>query len=165
MTYGPFLLFALIVAGSALGVILLRNPIHAALFLTVNLAGVAALYLTLQAQFLALVQVIVYAGAIAVLFVFAIMVLIPGKEETGPDPLRAQRWLAVPFAGLLLLETLLILRSAGMQTATRPAATAASNEPLYRLLLTDFLFPFEVTSVLLLTALVGVMALAMRKVS
>jgi NADH-quinone oxidoreductase subunit J len=165
MTYGPFLLFALIVAGSALGVILLRNPIHAALFLTVNLAGVAALYLTLQAQFLALVQVIVYAGAIAVLFVFAIMVLIPGKEETGPDPLRAQRWLAVPFAGLLLLETLLILRSAGMQTATRPAATAASNEPLYRLLLTDFLFPFEVTSVLLLTALVGVMALAKRKVS
>ena len=106
-----------------------------------------------------------YAGAIAVLFVFAIMVLIPGKEETGPDPLRAQRWLAVPFAGLLLLETLLILRSAGMQTATRPAATAASNEPLYRLLLTDFLFPFEVTSVLLLTALVGVMALAKRKVS
>jgi NADH:ubiquinone oxidoreductase subunit 6 (subunit J) len=164
MSYGTFLLFALIVVGSAFGVILLRNPIHAALFLTVNLAGVAALYLTLQAQFLALVQVIVYAGAIAVLFVFAIMVLIPGKEETGPDPLRAQRWLAVPFAGLLLLETLLILRSAGMQTVTRPAA-AASNEPLYRLLLTDFLFPFEVTSVLLLTALVGVMALAKRKVS
>ncbi|HKZ06117.1 MAG TPA: NADH-quinone oxidoreductase subunit J [Methylomirabilota bacterium] len=165
MPYGPFLLFALIVVGSAFGVILLRNPIHAALFLTVNLAGVAALYLTLQAQFLALVQVIVYAGAIAVLFVFAIMVLIPGKEETGPDPLRAQRWLAVPFAGLLLLETLLILRSAGMQTAARPAATEASNEPLYRLLLTDFLFPFEVTSVLLLTALVGVMALAKRRVS
>jgi NADH:ubiquinone oxidoreductase subunit 6 (subunit J) len=166
MAYASFLLFAFLVVGSALGVILLRNPIHAALFLTVNLAGVAALYLTLQAQFLALVQVIVYAGAIAVLFVFAIMVLIPGKEETGPDPLRAQRWLAVPFAGLLLLETLLILRSSGMQTATRPAASAAvGNEPLYRLLLTDFLFPFEVTSVLLLTALVGVMALTKRKVS
>ena len=165
MSYAPFLLFAFIVVGSALGVILFRNPIHAALFLTVNLAGVAALYLTLQAQFLALVQVIVYAGAIAVLFVFAIMVLIPGKEETGPDPLRAQRWLAVPFAGLLLLETLLILRSAGMQTVTRPATAPVSNEPLYRLLLTDFLFPFEVTSVLLLTALVGVMALTKRKVS
>ena len=165
MTWGPVLLFALIVAGSALGVILFRNPIHAALFLTVNLAGVAALYLTLQAQFLALVQVIVYAGAIAVLFVFAIMVLIPGKEETGPDPLRAQRWLAVPFAGLLLLETLLILRSTGMQTAGPAPGAAVSNEPLYRLLLTDFLFPFEVTSVLLLTALVGVMALTKRKVS
>jgi NADH:ubiquinone oxidoreductase subunit 6 (subunit J) len=165
MSYAPFLVFAFIVAGSALGVILLRNPIHAALFLTVNLAGVAALYLTLQAQFLALVQVIVYAGAIAVLFVFAIMVLIPGKEETGPDPLRAQRWLAVPLVGLLLLETLLVLRSSGMQTAPRPLAPAVSNEPLYRLLLTDFLFPFEVTSVLLLTAMVGVMALTKRKVS
>jgi NADH-quinone oxidoreductase subunit J len=165
MQYGGFLLLAFLVAGSALGVILFRNPIHAALFLTVNLAGVAALYLMLQAQFLALVQVIVYAGAIVVLFVFAIMVLIPGKEETGPDPLRAQRWLAVPLAGILLLETLLILRSAAFQTAPRPAPPGMGGETLYRLLLTDFLFPFEVTSVLLLTAMVGVMALTRRRVS
>jgi NADH-quinone oxidoreductase subunit J len=165
MQYGGFLLLAFLVAGSALGVILFRNPIHAALFLTVNLAGVAALYLMLQAQFLALVQVIVYAGAIVVLFVFAIMVLIPGREETGPDPLRAQRWLAVPLAGLLLLETLLILRSTAFQTAPRPAPPGMGGETLYRLLLTDFLFPFEVTSVLLLTALVGVMALTRRRVS
>jgi NADH-quinone oxidoreductase subunit J len=166
MQYGGFLFLAVLVLGSALGVILIRNPIHAALFLTINLAGVAALYLLLQAQFLALVQVIVYAGAIAVLFVFAIMVLIPGKEETGPDPLIAQRWLAVPLAGLLLLETLLILRSTAWQAAPRPVGpAAASGEPLYRLLLTDFLFPFEVTSVLLLTALVGVMALTKRRVS
>ena len=165
MQYGGFLLLAFLVAGSALGVILFRNPIHAALFLTVNLAGVAALYLMLQAQFLALAQVIVYAGAIVVLFVFAIMVLIPGKEETGPDPLRAQRWLAVPLAGLLLLETLLILRSAAFQTAPRPSPPGMGGDTLYRLLLTDFLFPFEVTSVLLLTALVGVMALTRRRVS
>ncbi len=159
-----FLLLAVLVAGSALGVILLRNPIHSALFLTVNLAGVAALYLLLQAQFLALIQVIVYAGAIAVLFVFAIMVLIPGKEETGPDPLHAQRWLAVPLAGVLLLEVLLILRSGAFQAAP-PAGASTGVEPLYRLLLTDFLFPFEVTSVLLLVALVGVMALTKKKAS
>ncbi|HTK93386.1 MAG TPA: NADH-quinone oxidoreductase subunit J [Verrucomicrobiae bacterium] len=165
MPYAGFLLLAIVVGGSALGVILVRNPIHAALLLTVNLAGVAALYLMLQAQFLALVQVIVYAGAIAVLFVFAIMVLIPGKEETGPDPLRGYRWLAVPLAGLLLLETLLVLRSSVLQSASVTAAPNPSGEPLYRLLLTDFLFPFEVTSVLLLTALVGVMALTKRKVS
>jgi NADH-quinone oxidoreductase subunit J len=165
MPYAGFLLLAIVVGGSALGVILVRNPIHAALLLTVNLAGVAALYLMLQAQFLALVQVIVYAGAIAVLFVFAIMVLIPGKEETGPDPLRGYRWLAVPLAGLLLLETLLVLRSSVLQSASVVAAPNPSGEPLYRLLLTDFLFPFEVTSVLLLTALVGVMALTKRKVS
>ena len=165
MSYAGFLLLAVVVGGSALGVILMRNPIHAALLLTVNLAGVAALYLMLQAQFLALVQVIVYAGAIAVLFVFAIMVLIPGKEETGPDPLRGYRWLAVPLAGLLLLETLLVLRSSALQSARAAVSPGPSGEPLYRLLLTDFLFPFEVTSVLLLTALVGVMALTKRKVS
>jgi NADH-quinone oxidoreductase subunit J len=159
-----FVLLAVLVVGSALGVILLRNPIHAALFLTINLAGVAALYLMLHAQFLALIQVIVYAGAIAVLFVFAIMVLIPGKEETGPDPLHAQRWLAVPLAGVLLLEVLLILRSGAFQAAP-PAGAATGVEPLYRLLLTDFLFPFEVTSVLLLVALVGVMALTKKKAS
>jgi NADH-quinone oxidoreductase subunit J len=159
-----FVLLAVLVVGSALGVILLRNPIHAALFLTINLAGVAALYLMLHAQFLALIQVIVYAGAIAVLFVFAIMVLIPGKEETGPDPLHAQRWLAVPLAGVLLLEVLLILRSGAFQAAP-PAGASTGVEPLYRLLLTDFLFPFEVTSVLLLVALVGVMALTKKKAS
>jgi NADH-quinone oxidoreductase subunit J len=159
-----FVLLAVLVVGSALGVILLRNPIHSALFLTINLAGVAALYLMLKAQFLALIQVIVYAGAIAVLFVFAIMVLIPGKEETGPDPLHAQRWLAVPLVGVLLLEVLLIFRSGAFQAA--PAAGAPMGvEPLYRLLLTDFLFPFEVTSVLLLAALVGVMALTKKKAS
>jgi NADH-quinone oxidoreductase subunit J len=159
-----FVLLAVLVVGSALGVILLRNPIHAALFLTVNLAGVAALYLMLQAEFLALIQVIVYAGAIAVLFVFAMMVLIPGKEETGPDPLHAQRWLAVPLAGVLLLEVLLILRSGAFQAAA-PAGAPTGVEPLYRLLLTDFLFPFEVTSVLLLAAIVGVMVLTRKKAS
>ena len=159
-----FVLLAALVVGSALGVILLRNPIHSALFLTINLAGVAALYLMLKAQFLALIQVIVYAGAIAVLFVFAIMVLIPGKEETGPDPLHAQRWLAVPLVGVLLLEVLLIFRSGAFQAAP-PAGAPMGVEPLYRLLLTDFLFPFEVTSVLLLAALVGVMALTKKKES
>ena len=164
MEIAGFVLLAVLVVGSALGVILLRNPIHAALFLTINLAGVAALYLMLQAQFLALIQVIVYAGAIAVLFVFAIMVLIPGKEETGPDPLHAQRWLAVPLVGVLLLEVLLIFRSGAFQAAP-PLAAPTGVEPLYRLLLTDFLFPFEVTSVLLLAALVGVMALTRKKAS
>ena len=88
MQLGAFVILAVLVVGSAAGLILKRNPIHGALFLVVNLASVAGLYLTLRAEFLATAQVIVYAGAIAVLFVFAIMVLIPGKDETGPDPLR-----------------------------------------------------------------------------
>ncbi|HUF91359.1 MAG TPA: NADH-quinone oxidoreductase subunit J, partial [Candidatus Limnocylindria bacterium] len=73
-----FAILAVIAVGAALGLVLKKNPIHGALFLVVNLASVAALYLTLGAEFLAAAQVIVYAGAIMVLFVFAIMVLIPG---------------------------------------------------------------------------------------
>ena len=96
MAHVAFFVVAAVAVGTALGLVLKRNPIHGALFLVVNLASVAALYLMLQAELLAAVQVIVYAGAIVVLFVFAIMVLIPGKEETGPDPRRPYRMLALP---------------------------------------------------------------------
>src|SRR5262249_57084427 len=98
-----FWILAVLAVASAAGVVLRRNPIHSALFLVVHLATLAAFFLKMRAEFLATAQVIVYAGAIAVLFVFAIMVLIPGREETGPDTLRSQRLLAVPVAGGLLL--------------------------------------------------------------
>src|SRR5438067_13241312 len=102
MAYVSFFAIAAIAVGSALGLILRPNAIHGALFLVVNLGSVAALYLMLGAEFLAAAQVIVYAGAIMVLFVFAIMVLIPGKEEAGPDPCRGARLHALPVVGLLL---------------------------------------------------------------
>jgi NADH-quinone oxidoreductase subunit J len=157
-----FAILASLAVGSAAGLLLRRNPIHGALFLVVNLGSVAALFLTMRAEFLAAVQVIVYAGAIAVLFVFAIMVLIPGKEETGPDPLRGQRWLAVPVVAVFLVLVGLMLRSAVLRGG--PAAPVPGGaESVGRLLFTDYLFPFEVTSVLLLAALVGVVALTKRK--
>jgi len=163
MATAAFLLVAALTIGSALGLILKRNPIHGALFLVVNLACVAVLFLTLGAEFLAAVQIIVYAGAIMVLFVFAIMVLIPGKEETGPDPRRSTRLLALPVGGLLLVQLVVML------TARRgaPAGTAPAGgvESLGRLLFTDYLFPFELTSVLLLAAMVGVLVLARRRPS
>jgi NADH-quinone oxidoreductase subunit J len=158
-----FWILAAMAVGSALGVVSRRNPIHSALFLVVHLATLAALFLKLRAEFLAAAQVIVYAGAIAVLFVFAIMVLIPGKEETGPDPLRSQRMLAVPVAGLLLVLLGVMLRSALFQGATPEVAVPGGVAAIGRALFTDYLFPFEVTSVLLLVALVGVMALAKRR--
>ncbi|MBI4587866.1 MAG: NADH-quinone oxidoreductase subunit J [Candidatus Rokubacteria bacterium] len=164
-----FFVVAVVAVASALALVLRRNPIHGALFLVVNLGCVAVLYLLLSAEFLALAQVIIYAGAIMVLFVFAIMVLIPGKEETGPDPLRPQRLLALPLGAVLLLEIALILKSSVFQAAQPVApppalpAGAGGIETVGRLLLRDYLFPFEVTSVLLLAALVGVLALAKRK--
>lgn len=162
MSLFTFAVLALLAVGSAAGLLLRKNPIHGALFLVVNLASVAALFLTLRAEFLAAVQIIVYAGAIAVLFVFAIMVLIPGKEETGPDPLRRQRWLAVPVVALFLVLVALMLRSAVLTGAARPPV-AGGTHAVGRALFTDYLFPFEVTSVLLLAAIVGVMALTKRR--
>jgi NADH-quinone oxidoreductase subunit J len=163
MAVVAFAILAVLVVGSALGLILKRNPIHGALFLVLNLASVAGLYLTLRAEFLATAQVIVYAGAIAVLFVFAIMVLIPGKAETGPDPLRPQRWLAVPLCAVFLLLTALVLRSATLKGGGPTAPIPGGVEVVGRLLFTDYLFPFEVTSFLLLAAIVGVLTLAKRK--
>jgi NADH-quinone oxidoreductase subunit J len=157
-----FAVLALLAVGSAAGMLLRRNPIHGALFLAVNLGSVAALFLTMRAEFLAAVQIIIYAGAIAVLFVFAIMVLIPGKEETGPDPLRRQRWLAVPVAAVFLVLVGMMLRSGVLAGAAKPPVPGGT-EALGRMLFTDYLLPFEVTSVLLLAAIVGVMALTKRR--
>jgi NADH-quinone oxidoreductase subunit J len=164
MAHAAFFVIAALAVGSALGLVLKRNAIHGALFLVVNLGAVAALYLTLGAEFLAAAQVIVYAGAIMVLFVFAIMVLIPGKEETGPDPRRGWRLLALPVGALLFLQLLLVVR--GLRPAEAPGAPAGPGgvEALARLLFTQYLLPFELTSVLLLAAMVGVLLLARRRI-
>jgi NADH-quinone oxidoreductase subunit J len=156
-----FAVLAALAVGSALGLIVKRNPIHGALFLVVNLASIAALYLTLGAEFLALAQIIVYAGAIMVLFVFAIMVLIPGKEETGPDPLRRMRALALPLGGLLMVMLVAVVARWG--AAPSGPASGRGLEALGRALFTEYLLPFELTSVLLLAAMVGVLLLARRR--
>lgn len=166
-----FVVVAVLAVGSALGLILKKNPIHGALFLVVNLGSIAVFYLMLGAEFIALAQVIVYAGAIMVLFVFAIMVLIPGKDETGPDPHRGWRLAALPV-GAALLGLLVVTVTRAKLGAPGPsvggAASAAGGtgsniETLGRLLFADYLFPFELTSVLLLAAMVGVLVLARRK--
>ena len=125
-----------------------------------NLGAVAALYLMLGAEFLAAAQVIVYAGAIMVLFVFAIMVLIPGKEETGPDPRRVLA--AAGAAGRGRSSSCWwSWRSPGAGPAPgRAAGGRAAWRRSGALLFTDYLFPFELTSVLLLAAMVGVLLLA-----
>ena len=162
MAHVAFFVIAAIAVGSALGLILRPNAIHGALFLVVNLGSVAALYLMLGAEFLAAAQVIVYAGAIMVLFVFAIMILIPGKEDSGPDPRRGARIVALPVGGLLML--LLVFVVAARWNAPRGAVVpSGSAAAVGRLLFTSYLFPFELTSVLLLAAMVGVMLLARRR--
>ncbi|MBI2217122.1 MAG: NADH-quinone oxidoreductase subunit J [Candidatus Rokubacteria bacterium] len=159
-----FALVAAIAIASAIGLLVKKNPIHGALFLVVNLGCVAVFYLGLGAEFLAVAQVIVYAGAIMVLFVFAIMVLIPGKEETGPDPRVRWRVAALPFGALLFAQLIMILGARrGAPTAAPAAPVPGGVEAIGRLLFTDYLLPFELTSVLLLAAMVGVLLLARRR--
>ncbi len=163
MGHLAFAVLAVVAVGSALGLILKRNPIHGALFLVANLASIAVFYLMLGAEFLALAQIIVYAGAIMVLFVFAIMVLIPGKEETGPDPLRGVRMMGLPVgAVLLVMLTAVAARWGGEPSAAGAAGGPRGLEALGHVLFTDYLLPFELTSVLLLAAMVGVLLLARR---
>jgi NADH-quinone oxidoreductase subunit J len=156
-----FLVIAAAAVGSALGLLLKRNPIHGALYLVVNLGSIAALYLMMGYEFLAFAQVIVYAGAIMVLFLFAIFVLIPGKEETGPDPRRPWRLVAAPLGAVLLVELVLVIMA---RRAAPPApARAPGFQASLAILFTDYLLPFELTSVLLLAAMVGVLLLARRR--
>jgi NADH-quinone oxidoreductase subunit J len=156
--------FAVVAAGAivcAVGLVVRPNPLHGALFLVGNLFCVAVLYLMLQAEFLALAQVVIYAGAIMVLFIFAIMLLIPARAEAGPDPLGPQRLLALPFAGVLGLVVVLVLPQAAARAPG--AAPPGGVRAIGQLLFTDYLFPFEVTSLLLLAALVGALVLAKRR--
>jgi NADH-quinone oxidoreductase subunit J len=160
-----WLVFGLVAAtaiGTAIGLVVRPNPLHGALFLVGNLFCVAVLFLLLRAEFLALAQVIVYAGAIMVLFIFAIMLLIPGRAESGPDPLARARRFALPVAAALAIAVVLVAGRTGGSTAETPPGGVGA---VGRLLFTDYLFPFEVTSLLLLAALVGALTLARRRTS
>jgi NADH-quinone oxidoreductase subunit J len=160
MEWALFVVLAIAAVGSALGLVIRPNPLHGALFLVGNLFCVAVFYLMLGAEFLALAQVIVYAGAIMVLFIFAIMLLIPGRAEEGPDPLARARRLALPLAAVLGIVIVLV---AGYTGTTAAGAAPGGVGAIGRLLFTDYLFPFEVTSLLLLAALVGALTLAKRR--
>jgi NADH-quinone oxidoreductase subunit J len=159
---------ASIVAG-AVGVVVARNPVHAALMLVMTLFGVAVLFVEQQANFLAAVQVIVYAGAIVVLFLFVIMFLgVDRQENVAEDPLPRQRPLAVGLV-LLGLAGLLLLGigahwSVGTHSVAGPSRGQAGGDvaALGRSVFTTYLFAFEVTSALLVIAVVGAVVLARR---
>jgi NADH-quinone oxidoreductase subunit J len=164
---GVFAVAAAMVLAGAIGVVVARNPVHSALMLIMTLFGVAVLFVLQQANFLAAVQVIVYAGAIVVLFLFVIMFLgVDREEEIRKEPLRGQRPLAI---ALVLLGTtgLLLLGQVSKWTTGQPSVagtdTGAPNVNLLgRSLYTTYLFPFEATSALLIIAVVGAVVLARR---
>src|SRR5689334_12613380 len=111
-----FLWLAVVAVAASIAMITARNSIHSALFLVVVFFCLSVLYLTLNAEFLAVVQIVVYAGAIMVLFLFVITLLNPGREETG-DRLRSQRPAAAALGLALLVEVALLLRTSAVRDA------------------------------------------------
>ena len=163
-----FWVFAPVSVASAIAMLVMRNAVHAALFLIVNFFTIAVMYLLLDAPFLFAVQIIVYAGAIMVLFLFVIMLLGIDRGDDVHEPLIGQRPLAVILAVGFVLEIGFAVR-AGIGFSTRAPAgfdvvnRGGNTQALATVLFRDYFFPFEVTSVLLIIAAVAAMVLAQRK--
>jgi NADH-quinone oxidoreductase subunit J len=165
---GTFAVAAAIILSGAVGVVVARNPVHSALMLVMTLFGVAVLFVLQRDPFLAAVQVIVYAGAIVVLFLFVIMFLgVDRQENIALEPLRGQRPRAL---GLVVLGTtgLLLLGQVSKWTTGAPhvaGVDAGKQSNVYLLgksVYTTYLFPFEATAALLVIAVVGAVVLARR---
>jgi NADH-quinone oxidoreductase subunit J len=158
-----FIVLAIVAIASAVSMLLSRNAVYSALFLVLNFATIAVFYLLLGSPFLAMAQVTVYAGAIMVLFLFVIMLL--GAEQLRQeDGLPWQRPLAIILGAVLLVETGYIVYTLGFQEGLLPSFTSfaadyASPVEIGTLLFNEYLLPFEITSVLLLVAMIGAIVL------
>jgi NADH-quinone oxidoreductase subunit J len=163
-----FVIASVVVLAGGLGVISARHPVHSALFLVQTLFGVAVLFVAEGAHFLAAVQVIVYAGAIVVLFLFVIMLLgVDRPDRTAADSLKGQRPLAILVGVIGLAEFAGLIRSATWATGTKsvagPVSGVGSNvEKLGRSLFSTYLLSFEVTSALLVIAVVASVVLTKK---
>lgn len=176
-----FAVAALLILSGALGVIFARNPVHSALLLVQTLFGVAILFIDLDAHFLAAVQVVVYAGAIVILFLFVIMLLgVDKAEDLEIEPIAGQRPIAVVIAAGTLALLLAVIISVGDTLTGAPESlgpldslvreTGLGGEPipatdvrvLGNWLFTDYVFAFEITAILLTIAVVGAVMLARR---
>jgi NADH-quinone oxidoreductase subunit J len=159
-----FFILALIAVAAALGMLLSRSAIYSALFLVLNFGVVAVFYILLDAPFIALAQVSVYAGAIMVLFLFVIM-LLGTKTLPASKALPWQRPLAYFLALVLLGESvyLLFFRKVASGDIPQPIQSFGTPQGVGQALFTSYLLPFEVTSVLLLIAMVGAIVLTIRE--
>ncbi len=148
---------------SALAMVAARNAVHAALFMVANFALVAVLYLLLRASFIATIQVIVYAGAIMVLFLFVIMMLNVDEAERPQDRLFGLDSLAPLIAFGLFAVLAYVGFSVQQPEASAGGLVFANIGDIGALLFTRYLYPFEITSVLLLVAMIGAVVLARRR--
>ena len=161
MGYFLFFLLAALCVGSVLGMIISKNQAYNALFLIVAFASIGGLFGLLEAPFIAVVQIIIYAGAIMVLFIFVIM-MINVRKGFPPERKKWTLYLSLGLAVVLIIELVVALKGA----FTLPISTEkleAGPVSLGRLLFTKYLYPFEITSILIIAALVGAIVLVKRK--
>jgi NADH-quinone oxidoreductase subunit J len=164
MTEIAFYILSGLAIATALMVVLSKSPVHSVLYLIVTFFAIAGHYLLLNAQFLAAVHVIVYAGAIMVLFLYVIMMLNLNKESEPHKPVWI-KFAAVIAGGMLLVTLIGSLRAAeALPPATNVDVTIGSVERLGMALFNEFLIPFEVSSILLLAAMVGAVMLGKREI-
>jgi NADH-quinone oxidoreductase subunit J len=159
--------FSTILVLAALGVILLRNPVHSALCLVLAFFTASSLWMLLRAEFLAITLVLVYVGAVMVLFLFVVMML-----DINLDRLREGFWAylipGIVVGGIMVVEMAIVLGRDRfgidkMPTPTDPGAGYSNTKALGRVLYTDYVYPFELAAVLLLVAIVAAITLTMRK--
>jgi NADH-quinone oxidoreductase subunit J len=164
-----FYLFGAVAVVASLFVIAQRNPIYSVLLLIASFGALSGLYVLLQAPFAAVIQIIVYAGAIMVLFLFVVMLLNAPHEDTELDervhPLRrpgAMRFGAA-LSIALAVELVWALNKGGGESGAFAGASVSSVAAIGRTLFTEYAFPFEVTSILILVAMVGAVVMARRE--
>lgn len=163
---GMFYSLAAITVFSAVMMLLQRNPVNSALFLILNFFCLGGLYLTLNAQFIAMVHILVYAGAIMVLFLFVIMLLNLGDDKRLIEHMGIRMYFGIAGSVGLLAELLYIFGFGDTMNSGQlsPASVEMGTvEYIGKVLFTKFLFPFEITSFLLLAAIIGAVLLAKKK--
>ncbi|MBN8547954.1 MAG: NADH-quinone oxidoreductase subunit J [Deltaproteobacteria bacterium] len=157
-----FFIMALLIIASAIGVVAAKNPIHSALCLVANLLTVAAIFASLDAHFLATVQIIVYAGAIVVLVVFVLMLLNLKVEQ--PRKVGIPTYVAATITGLLFLAIALPPLNEAFKVFPEPTAgLSGSVQNIGKILYTQYAFPFEAASMLLMAAIIGAVMLAKKR--
>lgn len=157
-----FFLFAALAVGAAINVLVQKHVLYSALSLIVMLTAVSALFILLQAEFLAVINVIVYAGAIVVLFIFVIMLLNLPADEDGTDRMRWLKFAGIPLGLFLLFLIGATVWNVGI--ASNSTQMTGSAEAIGQSLFTDYVLPFELTSLLILIALMGAVVFAKKDV-
>lgn len=161
-----FIFLALLAIGAAVGMVVSKNTVNSALFLVLNMVALAGVYLVLEAQFLAIIQILVYAGAIMVLFLFVIMLLNLDAEESLFNKFRVKYFVAFLLGITVLAQILYSLGDiSNMLPEISPEmAQVGTVEAVGNVLFTEYLLPFEMTAILLTAAVVGALLIAQHNV-